>query len=53
MSNNIERMKKIIEEKKAVSSHQGSGSNDRRMNKTIGTSMKGFKSRKQGGVFDK
>jgi len=52
MSNdNIERMKKIIEEKKRISSQQGSTNGA--PNKKIGSSSKAFKNTKRGGALDK
>ncbi|TCO79538.1 hypothetical protein [Marinisporobacter balticus] len=50
-NNNIERMKKIIEEKKKISSQQGS--TDGTANKKSGSYQKAFKNTKRGGAFDK
>lgn len=47
---NIEIMKKIIEAKKQKSSEQGSG---KRAPKVVGSSRKGIKRFKKGGLFDK
>ena len=49
--NNIERMKKIIEEKKKAGLNQGPVSE--RPNKIIGRHQKAFKILKRGGAFDK
>ncbi|MGH4117694.1 hypothetical protein [Clostridium sp.] len=50
-TNNIEIMKKIIEEKKKVSSEQGAIS---RPDKVIGKKMKAARStKKTGGLFDR
>jgi hypothetical protein len=47
---NIEMMKKLIEAKKQNASKQGS---TLRADKSIGSSRKGVKNKKQGGQFDK
>lgn len=50
-SNNIERMKKLIEEKKKLSAQQGPS--DDKPNQKMGNYRKAFKSTKRGGFFDK
>jgi hypothetical protein len=50
-NNNIERMKKLIEEKKKISAQQGT--TDEKPNQKTGGSRKAFKSTKRGGFFDK
>lgn len=50
-NNNIEQMKKLIEEKKRVSSEQGSTEGTR--NKKIGSSKKVFKKNKKGRALSK
>lgn len=50
-NNNIERMKKIIEEKKKISSQQGFS--NEKASKKIGSYKKAFKNTKRGGAFDK
>jgi hypothetical protein len=47
---NIEMMRKIIEQKKKVSSQQGS---IKRPDKNIGGSKKAIRNKKTGGLFDK
>ncbi len=49
--NNIERMKEIIEEKKKISSQQGSS--DRTRDKKNKSYQKAFKNTKRGGALDK
>jgi len=50
-NNNIERMKQLIEEKKKISSQQGSTKQS--SNKKVGSYQKAFDTTKKGGVFDK
>lgn len=50
-NNNIERMKKIIEEKKKISLQQGF--NNEKANKKIGSNKRAFKNTKRGGAIDK
>ena len=47
---NIEFMRKIIEQKKKISSEQGS---IKRPDKNIGESKKAIRNKKTGGLFDK
>jgi len=49
--NNIEGMKKLIEEKKKQSSQQGV--NGKKPSQTKVNSRKAFRNKKSGGVFDK
>ncbi len=51
MSNNIERMKKLIEEKKKISSQQGVGYDT--PNKKNANYNKAFKNTKRGGALNK
>jgi len=50
-NNNFEQMKKIIEEKKKISSQQGS--TDGTPNKKSGSYGKAFKNTKRGGALNK
>ncbi|GMQ59877.1 hypothetical protein AN1V17_42770 [Vallitalea sediminicola] len=50
-NNNIDKMKKIIEEKKKGTSQQGF--KNETPNKKIGNNKKGFKNTKRGGALDK
>ncbi|WP_169833027.1 hypothetical protein [Geosporobacter ferrireducens] len=50
-NNNIERMKKLLEEKKKTASKQGFA--EERPNKIIGRHQKAFKTMKRGGTSDK
>lgn len=50
-NNNLERMKKLIEEKKKISGQQG-GVNEKPSQK-LGNAQKAFISKKRGGFFDK